>query len=119
MHGLDKDTNLAFLLNAEVHQVCIGAHDAIIRCDGVSFSIEGQFTLCRKDGDANAVKRGEYPLTAGCISHLIGASVRGYEVREGGTLVLRFSNGDELLLFDDSLEYESYHISSQHGTIVV
>jgi hypothetical protein len=121
MYGLPKDKDLSFLLSAgKVDEVCIGLSSVIIKWpNAASISVEGEFVFNRNDGQSIRVKRGEYPLTVGCLSHLVYSTIVGYEIQDKGTLMLNFSNGDQLSLLDDSSKYESYEISTNQGPIIV
>jgi predicted HAD superfamily hydrolase len=85
--------------------------------DEVSISVEGQFEYT--SATTSSDWRPGNPLLAAPTLSLLSARIEGVHGQENGTLELRFSNEDHLLVKDTNKEYESYQISRRGETIVV
>jgi uncharacterized protein DUF6188 len=109
MYGISKNTDLSFLLGKIVEQVCLGQFQTQVHLEDASIRIESKHTLAFADGAREIVwERTGFPSDG--ISKLLGQTLTGVSVVEDGVLELAFSLGDRLLVFDDSDQYESFHI---------
>lgn len=119
MYGLHKDTDLSFLKGQELIQVAIGVFQVQFHFDrDAIISVEGEFQYS-SESNSSHWHQGT-PEAAAPVLRLLGSSVQKVGGREDGTLELTFSNGDRLVVKDNSEQYESYTISGGPlGTIVV
>ncbi len=111
MNGVPADLDLTFFHGAEVIQVCLGQYQLQIHFQpaGAIF-IEGGWELLdaageRIDRSYDAPERPPYQL-----HRLLGRRVVGSEVAAPISFALRFDGGDLLRVFDDSEQFESFHI---------
>jgi hypothetical protein len=119
MHGLPANIDLAFLQNRELQQVCIGRHEAILHFgDDVSITIFSDIGHRSELGEIDAIYKRIMPA-APTLCNLINASITKASAAGPGTLVLVFSTGEELEIYDSSSAYESYHIANRDNLIVV
>lgn len=117
MYGLPLDTDLRFLEERALQQVCIGANEAILNFDdGVSLTIQTDVAHMSPEGNLIALYRSILPSVPTLVG-LINATVKNARAMSPGTLVLRFSTGDVLEIYDSSTEYESYQV--WHGSDVI
>lgn len=123
MYGLSADVDLSFLVGRELHQVCIGRHQAILyfpdpTAGDVSISIETDIGHKSKIGELTALYKTIIPAAPTLVSLMNCIIVKAFAAPPG-TLVLVFSNDEVLEVYDTSLEYESYQISYGGKVIVV
>jgi hypothetical protein len=69
-------------------------------------------------GELDAVFKTIVPA-AMVLCNLINATVSSASVKSPGTLVLQFSNGEALEIYDSNTSYESYQIACGDRLIVV
>jgi Family of unknown function (DUF6188) len=120
MYGLKKDTDLSFLNGRELTHVTIGVHQVIFGFDeDVAIAIEGEFSYFNGQDALIWKPDPGSPHIAACTVALLGATIKGFESHENGTLALTFSNGHRLTIPDSSKEFESYQITRPGVTIVV
>jgi hypothetical protein len=118
MYGLNKNIDLTFLKGRELIQIVIGIYQIIFHFDEeVKISAEAKFEHVSKE--ESCVWRPEAPALATSAVKLLGSTVQSVDWQEDGTLKLAFSNGDQLIVYDSSSEYESYAITCPGRTIVV
>ena len=119
MYGLNKDTDLSFLKGQEVIQIAIGVFQVQFHFDrDAIISVEGEFQYLSENNSSHW--RQGTPEAAAPALRLLGSSIQNVDGKEDGTLDLTFSNGDHLVVRDNSKEYESYTISGgPSGSIVV
>jgi hypothetical protein len=118
MYGLDTTIDLSFLKGREILQVAIGIHDVQFVFDkDVKISITGLFRcICRA---ATSEWQPGAPQAAAPALRLLGATVEQVHGQRDGTLELKLSTGDRLMVLDNSKEFESYTITRPGETIVV
>jgi hypothetical protein len=118
MFGLPENTDLSFFKDKILLQVCIGCNEAILHFDDdVSVTIEGEIGH-RSEGMVTALYKTIIP-SAPILLDFIHASIVKALVQPPGTLLLEFSNGEALEIYDSSTGYESYQIKSGEKIIVV
>lgn len=118
MYGLPENTDLSFFNGKILLQVCIGYNEVILRFDG-DVSITIQTDIAHKSGDVfTALYKTIIPSAAMLVS-FIHKSISKASAKSPGTLVLEFSNGEGLEIYDTSSEYESYQIMHDANLIVV
>jgi hypothetical protein len=120
MYGLPKDIDLSFLNGREVIQVAIGVYQVQFGFDeDVIVYVHSQFNYF--DGREEWIWKpepGAAQIAARTVS-LLSATIESFEAHEDGTLALKFSNGQRLIILDNSKDYESYDITRPGETIVV
>jgi hypothetical protein len=118
MYGLPIDTDLTFLHGKELESVSIGLHDVILHFDErVKITVTSECKYQTKTGETISIEN--YPASASLICKLINHSIVDAQGEENGTLSLKFSNGDTLIIYDDSEQYEAYQIQNGDKLIVV
>lgn len=118
MYGITKTGDYGFLVGKLVEQVCLGRYQTQIHLDDARLSIEGKHVLLRAEDQMAIIwERGQFRSDG--ISKLLGQTVSGVSVSEGGPVEITFSQGDRLLIFDDSHQYESFEIRCGDLWIVV
>jgi uncharacterized protein DUF6188 len=110
MHGLPPDVDLGFLLGKVIEQVAVGSHNVQINYRDGGISIEYKFLL--KHPTLGEIEWSGTPEDAAQAVTLVAKRITGVSGKSDGTLVLRFSNGILLTIFDRE-EYESYSITKQ------
>jgi len=119
VYGLSKDTDLSFLSGQEVTQVAIGVFQVQFHFDkDAIISVEGEFQYFSENSSSHWHQG--TPEAAAPALRLLGSSIQKVDGKEDGTLDLTFSNGDRLVVKDNSEQYESYTIAGgPRGTIVM
>jgi hypothetical protein len=118
MYGLPQDTDLRFLRDKLLLQVCTGVNEVILRFDG-DISILIQTDIAHRSGQVRTALY-ELPIPATpMLLRLLHSSIVRTEIKPPGTLVLEFSNGEAIEIYDTSPQYESYHITYDGKMIVV
>ena len=119
VYGLPDETDLTFFIGTELQQVCIGRHEVILRFgDDLSITVESDIGHRSTLGELDAVFKTIVPA-AMVLCNLINAMVSSASVKSPGTLVLQFSNGEALEIYDSNTSYESYQIACGDRLIVV
>jgi Family of unknown function (DUF6188) len=116
MYGLPKDIDLKFFEQQELLQICVGRREVILNfASALTLTVQSRFAC----SGVNQPNPTELPLSASGLLPLIGAHVVAAEGTSDGTLKLKFSNGDDLVVYDDDPNYESYVITRNGETIVI
>lgn len=119
MYGLDKDTDLSFLSEKELLQVCFGWVDVILNFDGhITLSLECTFEHVTKDGQV-FLGDSSKPISCSSLLTLLASSVKHVDNIGEGSIELFFSNGDRVRIYDSNESTESHHITFPEGRIVV
>lgn len=109
MYGLPKQTDLSFLANLELIQVCIGIYQVILHFDKeTSISLECEYQVNGKTKDLIG-------LVSLLGQHIIDVTIQD----EKGEIVLKFSQEGVLVFRDSNLNYESYQIMGQGKALIV
>jgi hypothetical protein len=118
MFGLPADTDLTFLLERVLVQICFGENDVFLNFDNpISIRIESSITLVEASGESRF-----FDNLLEVVPHLrslLGEQVRAAHVVASGTLVLEFSSGTQVKIHDDSQQFESYSVHHPGGVIIV
>ena len=109
--------DLSFFIGATLIQICLGAYDLGLNFDGPPIRVMMQTDFGTK---APGEETRRHDLTTGhllrsFLNHDVSQALWG----ENGTLILTFDVGDQILIFDNSDEFESYTIHHAGKTIVV
>ena len=119
MYGLSADTDLSFFGNTLLGQVCIGYSEAILRFgDDLSITIMTDIGHVSSAGEVTAVYKTIKPAAPMLVGFL-HLSVERASAEPPGTLILEFSNGERLEIYESAHEYESYVINHGNKAIVV
>jgi hypothetical protein len=111
------EISLSFFVGATLTQICLGEHDL-----GLNFSLPSIQIMMQSGFGVRAVGQeiDRHDLTLGhLLRGFLNRDVSGAKWAKMGTLELTFAGGDQVLVFDDSDQFESYTISVQGQTIVV
>jgi hypothetical protein len=118
MYGLPRDTDLGFFKGKLLLQVCTGVNEVILRFDG-DISLTIQTDIAHRSGEVlTALYKLSIPATP-MLLRLLHSSVIRTEIKAPGTLILEFSNGEAIEIYDTSSQYESYHITYDNRMIIV
>ncbi|MDB5349102.1 MAG: hypothetical protein JWN86_349 [Planctomycetota bacterium] len=120
MYGVPADLDLRFLHGATLMQVCLGTADIQFHFHPTGHvSVQGGWQqrdalgeIVDKDSEVAAAEREPFRL-----HRLLGRRVESIEVAAPSRVSFRFEGGDELQIFDDSVQFESFQI--QPGDIIV
>ena len=116
MHGLATDTDVSFLREAPLIQICVGENEVILRLDpGISVTIESSVRLVSPGGEE--LISDESLQIAPAVLPLLGSTVADVSILPPGTLRLTWSSGHVLDVLDSVEHYESYTIT--HGDDVI
>lgn len=108
MYGLTKETDIGFLSDLELEQVCIGLYQVILHFDkDVSICLECEYEVDSKINDVMGLVR------------LLGNRVVLSINRGEGEIALQFSNGSVVVIQDSNLDTESYQIIAPGKQIIV
>jgi hypothetical protein len=117
VYGLAEDTDLGFLIGAELLQVSVGSNEVIFRFDKeISITVEAEFLI---SSGGIETRFDDAPGAASAAAGLLRETVVGSRVLSGGTLSLQLSGDKGLTMFDSSTMYESYQIHHGQGSIIV
>jgi hypothetical protein len=117
MHRIAKDTDLSPLAGKMVEQVCIGRHQVIVRLeDELCISIEGDFQF---GSAASGEREMDYRHAAQKFADLLERRILKAEVIQNDVVVVEFSDGARLTIFDSSDQYKSFQIKLPDRLVVV
>jgi len=104
MHGVLTDLDLTPFHGATLLQIAVGPYDLQLRFDSsLSISIEGRWELCEPQGArSDSLDR---------LRTVAGRTVISTQVHAPTSIALVFDGGAELVIYDDSRDYESFSIS--------
>jgi hypothetical protein len=119
MYGLPQNIDLSFLKERKLESVCFAAYQVNLHFDnGAMISIFGTFRHFII-GEDSAGKTAQFPLSSSNLMRLLTQTVTKVQSQADGTLELAFSNNDTLVIYDDTKQYESYHIKNGERLIIV
>jgi hypothetical protein len=118
MNGLPPDLDLSFFHGKILIQLCMGFSDLIFRFDpDISVTVTSSVGYRH---DSERLDRFESLSLAACaIRELLNRKVISANGDPKGTLTLGFSGGNQIEIYDDSKQYESYVIKHGEKLIVV
>jgi hypothetical protein len=116
MYGFSDSSELHSLLGAELLQICIGRNEVILNFfpDNTKITISSIDAFFR---DNINILDGVF-VNEGYNRNIIGDKISGITVQDRQHLLIEFSGGLNLLLTDDSEQYEAVHISASNCDIV-
>ena len=118
MYGLPEKTDLSFLKGKQLLQVCIGYNEVILNFDG-DLSILAQTDIGHRSSQLPIAIYETSIAAAPVLVRFLHQSVANASAGPPGTLILEFSNGESLEIYDTSSHYESYKINYDGKTIIV
>ncbi len=110
-------TDVSFFKGTTLVQICLGSNDL-----GLNFDLPPIQIMMQSDFGTKVVgqERMLHNLTKGhLLRNFLGRDVSGASWGEKGTLILTFVGGDEVLIFDDNDQFESFTIRHSGQIIVV
>lgn len=108
MYGLSNKTDLTFLLRKQLEDVKVSEYQAqLCFAESICISIESQCELDKK------------PIGYEELRQLMGNSVFGVTIQDGGSINLVFIDGRRLSILDSNSDFESYQITAPGTTIVI
>ncbi|EYR63655.1 hypothetical protein N866_19145 [Actinotalea ferrariae CF5-4] len=118
MYGFADDVDLSFFKGAVLEQVCLGAHQVILRFYS-DVSVNSACWMALAVGD-HRIESDDPRVLAPALMGLITETVVDVRWKSDGTLFLLFLNGGVMRIEDDAApHYESYHIKHGKDLIVV
>jgi hypothetical protein len=118
MYGLNKNTDLSFLIQRQLEQVAIGLHQVQLNFDqDVSISLECQFDHI-SNGESLITSK-NLPHSASSLLQLIGSKICEVENPGNGNIENIFSDQSIVKIFDNNESYESYQISAPGINLIV
>jgi hypothetical protein len=115
-----ENGQVAFLTGVEVEQVCLGKYQIILNCSSdVSISVESSLRHLVADETASAEWNADGATGLPHIHRLLGSVISGISVQQDGSLLLRFSQGDTVLVGIRSDGLESFQITKPNVCVVV
>ena len=110
MYGLPEDFDGAFFVGRTLELVCFSENQVSLHFGGdISITIESSFSH-QKDSSESSGQVVNVPASESDLMQLLDQSVTEVSASRDGTLVLTFTNGHVFKCFDDSHQFESYHI---------
>jgi hypothetical protein len=120
MYGLTgTNDTLAFLIDKEICQICIGLYDVQFSWGNGGISVSHKFIYTPAGSAAEVTWTQGNPEDATSVVRLLKSSITSLNISEQQTLRLQFSNGDQLEIFEDE-RYESFSIQDgKNPTIII
>lgn len=109
MYRIPKELDLSPVVGEFTTQVCVGQFDVQFTFGKVHFAVQSPVKLFRDGRQVAYWEGGKWPDPG--FYDIMNTEVRQYEVVNDRLIVLRFDNGIEMHLEDNSDQYESMHIS--------
>jgi hypothetical protein len=119
MHRFSDASQLSVLTGQEVWQICLGQYQTqLIFSDETTLRMEGDYVhQIRAESREIAQERSSSGPNE--LHRLLGKTVIRVRVLSPASAELIFSNGDALLLIDDSDQYESFIVTLKDRIIVI
>jgi hypothetical protein len=104
-------------LGRELLQVCFGLYQIILNFDeDTSISLECEFRLT----ETNTLQQGDQRSDLDShVIRLLGSRITNVTNKGEGQLLIHFSSGSSLEIFDSNPSHESYHITHGKEMIIV
>lgn len=119
MNGLPSGFDSSRLVGCTLEQLSFSVNTVHLSFSSdVSITIEAYFSHSIP-GDAGGSKPTQVPLRESRLMKLAGESIESAQASSDGTLRLTFTNGQRLVFYDDTPEYEAYRIRLGEEEIVV
>ena len=118
MYGLPGNTDLSFLRDKSLLQVCIGFNEIILNF-GENISITAHTDITHFSHGNTVALYSNSVAMAPMLVRFLHQKVDRTSIQAPGTLILHFSNNESLKIHDNSSQFESYQISHDGKVIVV
>lgn len=118
MYKLPNGINLDFFVKKTLLQICVGVHDLIFNFDD-DLAVTVTSSIGYVDSDGKSYQSDNFCEIIATLVKLLNHSVVYAKGEVSGTLTLKFDNGMEIAIYDDSEQYESYVINKGDQIIVV
>jgi hypothetical protein len=110
MYGIPADLNLSKLIGIQIKGINVVEFMTVIQFeDGTTICIEGEAKITKNDVVITQWKQ-ESGWNTNQYALMIGKLVSSYEVITPRELVINLMEGLQIHIFDNSNEYESFHI---------
>jgi hypothetical protein len=113
MYGIPENLDLADLIGDRLDSITIQEHQIAFEFDrGMSFVVEGQMDVTR---NGSPVARWEQKTGWSSIEFqkVVGATVESFTIPSRDELNMLFSGNWMLRIYDNSSQYESFHVYPQ------
>jgi Family of unknown function (DUF6188) len=118
MYGLNKNSDLSFLVEKQLCRVSVGLYQVQLNFDqDISIYMECQFDHIL-NGKSQILSE-DLPSSASSLLQLIGSTIAKVENQGNGDIEIIFSNQNVLKVFDNNKSYESYQISGPDIQLIV
>ena len=118
MYGLNKNSDLSFLVSKRLYRVSVGLYNVELGFDhDISIAMECQFDHIL-NGKSQILTE-DLPYSASSLLQLIGSKIVKVENHGNGNIEIIFSNQHNLRVFDNNKSYESYQVSGPGIQIIV
>jgi hypothetical protein len=111
MYGLSISTNLEFMLNKELIQICIGLYQIILKFSG-ELTITAECKMKLVNGAVVATIDSKTLSNASHLIPLLGKTILDVNNLRDGSVRLKFTDSQSLTIFDSNDSYESYQIDA-------
>lgn len=108
MYGFSADLDLSVAIGQEITQFCVGPFDLQFSFGAVAFAVQSKVEIWRKSQLIGSWEAGSWPDPV--FYQVFGSALQAFSVLDPKRLSLQLANGLELLLIDDSEQYESMQI---------
>jgi hypothetical protein len=118
MYGLNKNSDLSFLLEKQLYRVSVGLYHVELNFNHeISIYMECQFHHIL-NGKSQTLSE-DLPSSASSLLQLIGSTIVKVKNHGNGNIEIIFSNQHTLKIFDNNKSYESYKISGPSIQLIV
>lgn len=118
MYSLPKDFDLLELKGRTLQMICFAQHSLYLHFDtNLLITIEGSFQ--HFGARADFAGKQSLPIKSSALLTLIGCQIVESAGEADGTLTLRFTDTESLVIYGDNGPYESYHIKFGEREITV
>jgi hypothetical protein len=120
MYELKKESgaNLAFLIGKEICLIGIGSYDVQFNWGNGGISVWWKFIYKPLRPAGEIVWNGNDPEIATPVVRLLKSSITSVDISNQRSLLLQFSNGDQLEIFEDE-RYESFSVQDGESPIII
>ena len=119
MYRVENENAFKFLIGKELEFLIYGPYTVTLQFqEGHKIAAERKLHLIELDG-SSVVMTCHQIASCGRLLQLIGTIITNITIEDTDKLYLHFSNGQKLLLIDDSDRYESFNISDPDIGIIV
>lgn len=119
LYDLTDPSDLQFILNKELLQICVGKYQIILKCEEkVVIDIECESVVSIFGNDIKQVWRPDAKFESNSLFLFLGKRIIEYEVLKDNGLRLCFENVGSLTLVTHD-QFESYSVANDSHNIIV